>query len=317
MDDCAEYTCYAPDTSCTLGNPDHKRCPHWRGDSKTPMAVPVGDEQVLLPWTGNALGLADVAFIAGREKPMIVAIAGPESAGKTTLLASWYLLLGRGKLLDPGMRFNGSYSLAGWEAVAGSLRWQPGQPPSFPPHTSSRDARAPGLLHFALRVEPKRVHDLFFADAPGAWFQKWAVNAEANDAEGARWLAQHADIFLIVADRQALAGPKLGQARNGFQLLAKRIAAERKGRPVALVWTKGDIAVASPMEDAIRAAVLDEMPDAAQFTTRLFVPEGSTESAEAGFVSLFAWLLTVRRAGASAQRERGPATDPLFTLGRR
>jgi hypothetical protein len=319
MDDCPEETCYAPDTACALGNLDYHKCPRWKGGVKLPPAdVPNGDEQILLPWTGNALGLADVAFISGREKPTIVAIAGPESAGKTTLLACWYLLMGRGKLLGSRSRFNGSYSLAGWEAVAGSLRWQPGQPPSFPAHTSSRDARAPGLLHLALRLAPDRSRDLLFADAPGAWFQKWSVNAEADDAEGARWLSRHADIFLIVADRQALAGPKLGQARNSFQLLAKRVAAERQGRPTALVWTKGDIEVASAMESVIRAAVLDEMPDAAQFTTSVFPSTvNGAEGGEEGFVSLFAWMLDARRAGAAFQRERGTATDPLFVLGRR
>lgn len=317
MEDCPEKTCFAPDTACALGSLDYQKCPRWKGIVRNSSDAPLGDEQILLPWTGNALGLADVAFITGREKPMIVAIAGPESAGKTTLLASWYLLMGRGKLLGPKARFNGSYTLAGWEAVAGSLRWQPGQPPSFPPHTSSRDARVPGLLHLSLRFAPYRTRDLLFADAPGAWFQKWAVNAEAADAEGARWLARHADIILIVADRHALAGPKLGQARNSFQLLAKRIAAVRQGRPVALVWTKADIELASTMEDVIRAAVLDEMPDAAQFSTSVLPTGGSSDESGQGFVPLFAWMLEARRTGAAFQRERGTTTDPLFLLGRR
>lgn len=317
MDECSEDSCFAPDTACALGNLDHQTCPRWRGGTTAPSGASHGDEQILMPWTGDALGLADVGFVSGREKPTLVAIAGPESAGKTTLLASWYLLMGRGKLLGPGMKFNGSYSLAGWEALADSLRWQPGQPPSFPPHTSSRGARAPGLLHLALRLAPHRTRDVLFADAPGAWFQKWAVNSEAPDAEGARWLARHADIFLLVADREALAGPKLGQARNSFQLLAKRIAAERKGRPVALVWSKADVEVAAEMEDAVQAAVLGEMPDAVQFTTSVFPAAGDAEGLGAGFVPLFAWMLSARRAGTAFERERGTTSDPLFILGRR
>lgn len=316
MDGCSEGTCYAPDTACALGNLNHRTCPRWKGGNEAPSTTSGDDEQVLVPWTGEALGLADLSFITGREKPLIVAIAGPESAGKTTVLASWYLLMGRGRLLGGDNKFNGSYSLAGWEAIAASLRWDPGQPPSFPAHTSSRDARAPGLLHVAVRVGPERTRDLLFADAPGAWFQKWAVNAEAAEAEGARWLARHADVFLITADREALAGPKLGQARNNFQLLSKRIAAERRERPVALLWTKGDVAVDPKMEEVIRLAVLNEMPDAAQFTTSVFSANGESDAA-AGFISLFQWLLDARRGGAGCAREVGTAIDPLFLIGRR
>lgn len=316
MEGCSEETCFAPDTACALGNLNHRTCPRWKGGNEVPSAASGDDEQVLMPWTGEALGLADLSFISGREKPLIVAISGPESAGKTTVLASWYLLMGRGRLLGANAKFNGSYSLAGWETIAASLRWDPGQPPSFPAHTSSRDARAPGLLHIAIRVGPERTRDLLFADAPGAWFQKWAVNADAAEAEGARWLARHADVFLIAADREALAGPKLGQARNNFQLLSKRIVAERRGRPVALLWTKGDVNVDPAMEAVIRSAVLEEMPGAAQFTTSVRSTDGEGEAAD-GFVSLFQWLLSARRAGAHGTREPGATIDPLFLIGRR
>ncbi|KJS35249.1 MAG: hypothetical protein VR70_16250 [Rhodospirillaceae bacterium BRH_c57] len=316
MDGCSEGTCFAPDTACALGNPNHRTCLRWKGGNEVPSAGPGDDEQVLLPWTGQTLGLADLSFITGRGKPLVVAIAGPESAGKTTVLASWYLLMGRGRLLGADAKFSGSYSLAGWEGIAASLCWGPGHPPSFPAHTSSRDARAPGLLHMTVRVSPERTRDLLFADAPGAWFQKWAVNADAPEAEGARWLARHADVFLIAADREALAGPKLGQARNSFQLLAKRIAAERRNRPVALLWTKGDVAVDPAMEAVIRSAVLEEMPDAEQFTTSVFSADGEGEAAD-GFVSVFQWLLHARRSGARGIREPGTTTDPLFLLGRR
>ena len=313
MIECPEATCSAPDTTCALGNLDFRKCHRWNGAAE-PASAPSGGDRIVMPWTGAALGLSDLGFVTGREKPMVVAIAGPESAGKTTLLASWYLLMGRGKLLDVGMRFNGSYSLAGWEAVAASLRWAPGQPPSFPPHTTSRDARVPGLLHLALRNERERSRDLLFADAPGAWFQKWAVNADAPDAEGARWLATHADVLLIAADREALSGPSLGKARNGFQLLAKRVAAERRDRPVALVWTKGDVPIDEAMRDVVRSAVMDEMGDAAEFTTSVHATEGDRG---VGFTDLFGWIARLRRRGARPSREVGTTSDPLFLVGRR
>jgi hypothetical protein len=46
-----------------------------------------------------------------------------------------------------------------------------------------------------------------FADAPGEWFQKWAANRDSADGAGARWVAEHADVFLLVADCEALQAP--------------------------------------------------------------------------------------------------------------
>lgn len=313
MEECPYTDCYAPDTTCVLGHVERVKCPHWKG-GEAPSVPAEADDKILVPWTGDALGLTDVAFITGRAKPVVVAVAGPESSGKTTLLASWYLLLGRGRLLLSGRRFNGSYSLHGWEVVASSMRLTPGRPPSFPPHTTSRGARAPGLLHLALSSEDGMRRDLLFADAPGEWFQKWAVNAENPEAEGARWLANHANIILLVADRQALSGPKLGAARNAFQLLAKRIAAERRGRPVALVWTKADTKIDHQMEAVIRKAVTDEMPDAVEHSTSVFDPGGG--DAGVGLVDLFDWIASYRRPGVTIPQTQVSGNDPLFLFGR-
>nr|WP_205619519.1 hypothetical protein [Alcaligenes sp. HPC1271] len=194
---------------------------------------------MLLPWSGLAMGEVDLNFVSSKAKPIIVGIVGPESAGKTTILGALYLMLGRGALTTGTSFFSNSYTLAGWEAVATSLRWKPGQLPSFPPHTPSGAARAPGMLHLAFRHEDGALRDLLFADAPGEWFQKWAINEQDDSAEGARWIARHADVILLIADRQALAGSKMGTARNDFQLLAQRAVAEARGRRLVLVWTKG------------------------------------------------------------------------------
>lgn len=313
--ECSQPTCFTGEMGCALGELDRSKCPHWQGGEVTNTPVLGADETIPFPWSGYALGLSDLSFIAGKAKPLIVAIAGPESAGKTTLLASWYLLAGRGKLLNKNVRFNGSCSLHGWEAIASSLRWTPGQPPTFPPHTTSRDARAPGLLHFSVRTGQLPSRDLLFADAPGAWFQKWAANLNASDAEGARWLDAHADVILLAADRQALSGPRLGPARNAFQLLAKRVAAQRRDRPVALVWTKGDVEVDPGMEQSIRDAVRNDIGDALEFTTSVHSKEG--DDVGVGFKELFNWVLGVRRKGAIFKRDCDHMDDPLFLFGRR
>lgn len=298
-----------------MGHMDLAKCPKWRGI--VPDAVPPDAElqNISLPWTGSALGLADLNFVTGHAKPTVVGIAGPESAGKTTLLAAWYLLLGRALLIKNEWTFNGSFSLEGWEAVASALRWAPGQSPGFPPHTSSRGARAPGLLHLTFRHHNNQLRDLLFADAPGEWFQRWAVDENAEDAEGARWVSQHADVLLLVADRQALSGPRMGSARSAFQLLTSRIAAQRRGRPVALVWTKADIEVLPEMESRIRQTVTSVIPDAAEFSVSV-LSEGTTTTGE-GFQEIFRWILGSRRPAVQIPSTPALDTDPLFVYGRR
>lgn len=315
MNSCPGPKCYAPETSCAMGNMELAKCPRWKGVVPEESPPDTEVQHVSLPWTGNALGLADLNFVTGRAKPLIIGIAGQESAGKTTLLAAWYLLLGRTRLTDDAWHFGGSFSLEGWEAVATAMRWSPGQAPGFPPHTSSRGARAPGLLHLAFRHCERQLRDFLFADAPGEWFKRWAIDEHAEDAEGARWVSQHADVLLLVADRQALAGPKMGSARSAFQLLATRVGAQRRGRPVALVWTKADVEVAPEMKDRIRQAVMSIMPDAAEFSVSVLADD--TSAVGIGFQELFQWILARRRSAIELPSAAASGADPLFVYGRR
>lgn len=293
----------------------HAQCPEWQGQPGDGALPTIETEDIVLPWTGSAIGLAGLNFVTGRAKPIIVSIAGQESAGKTTLLGAWYLLLWRGMFSQNDWRFGGSFSLEGWEAVASPLRFFPGQPPTFPPHTSSRGARSPGMLHLTLRQPDDSLREFLFADAPGEWFQKWAVDAADSAAEGARWLATHADVLLLVADSQALSGPNLGKARNNFQMLARRVSAERQGRPIALVWTKADIPVDPAVEKQIRHAVFDTMPDALEFSISVIAKDG--HSTEACFLSLFKWIVSTRRPSVDIPAFAENGADPLFIYGKR
>lgn len=316
MDRCPQPNCFADDnTTCSLGHPRLDMCPQWKRVSKGADAEPSDSDQMLLPWSGLAMGEADLNFVSGKIKPITVAIVGPESAGKTTILGAFYLLLGRGVLTSDANSFSNSYTLAGWEAVATCLRWKPGQPPSFPPHTPSGAARAPGMLHLGFRREDGSLRDLLFADAPGEWFQKWAINEQASEAEGARWIARHADVTLLIADRQALAGTTMGAARNDFQLLAQRAVAEARGRRLALVWTKGDIDVAPAMEAQIRKAVVSNSSSVPEFTVSVY-PRGEIDAAE-GFRELFDWILCTQRSGVDLPMTEVSGHDSLFRFGRR
>ena len=153
-------------------------------------------------------------------------------------------------------------------------------------------------------------------DAPGEWFQKWAINRDAGEAEGARWAAEHGDVFLLVADREALAGPERGGARTAIQLLARRLARELGGRPVALVWTKSDVSIPQETESAVRESVLRVMPEAAEFPVSIMTKPDGTEDRR-GLLELLGWVLSARRARVRLREVGVSELDPFFRVGAR
>ena len=315
MAECPRELCW-PEVGCSLGHRDLSNCPALEEDSEAAQEATSTANAVAVPWSGNVLGLTDVGFVAGRTKPLVLAIIGPHKAGKTTLLGAWYLLLGRGAQPDEKFQFAGSRSLAGWEVVANALRWAPGPVrPVFPPHTSSSSARAPGLLHLAFTHDKHHRRDYLMTDAPGEWFRKWAIRRDDPEAEGARWTAEHADAFVLVADREALAGPEKGAARSAIQLLARRLADELRGRPVAFVWTKSDESIPEVMEEAVRGAVLRVIPEAVEFAVSIVAkPNGSDNAQE--FLNLLRWALNVRRPTVRLpELVENDSLDPVFRLG--
>jgi Double-GTPase 2 len=312
--ECPRENCFVPEVGCDLGFDNLDLCPALKGVVRhTQDFGEVGDE-ILLPWSGSALGLADVGFITGRSKPIVIGVVGAQKAGKTTLLAALYLLLGRGARL-PGRSFAGSYSLLGWEALAGAMRWGPGTRPSFPPHTSSRGGRAPGMLHLSLRNSLGQIKDFLFTDAPGEWFSRWAVNRDDVEAQGARWVAHNADTFLLVADKAALAGPDMGSARGELQRLANRLGGELAGRSVALVWSKDDVGITDAMEASIRQSATRAMPGLAEFKVSVLARTDQGTPNEAEFLRLFAWALAAKRPKASLAKPSVADYDPLLIFG--
>ena len=317
MHKCKEEKCFVPHASCALGYTEISRCPVWSGGAAAELVEPDVTDEILLPWSGSALGLADLGFVSGRARPFVIGIVGAQNAGKTTLLGAWYLLLARGAIGIPERQFAGSYSLAGWEAVSGSFRWSPGQPPTFPPHTTSR-GRTPGLLHLSFRDAGRmRAFDYLFADAPGEWFRKWAVNRDAEESAGARWIADRADVLLIVADQEALSAKSKGPARNALELLARRLASERTERPVALVWTKSDIPITHEMECAVRDAVTNVIPDVTEFRVSVVSDHTRGDGDGVGLIELLGWILKVRHPRITLPPLARNCTDPLFLYGAR
>jgi hypothetical protein len=161
--------------------------------------------------------------------------------------------------------------------------------------------------------------DFLFTDAPGEWFQKWALNTDSQEGAGARWVSENADAFLIVADREALAGESMGSARSSLQLIAKRLGAELRDRPVALVWSKVDVAIAPEMEAAVRKAVVDAMPHAVEHRVSIESDPGldPMQNKGTGLIDLLRWAVETRRACVELPPSEASSDDPLFIYGTR
>ena len=314
---CGQTACIAPDeVGCIVGETSPRQCKHWQHG---PNAVESGatvpaEDSARLPWTGNALGAMDVGFLAGRSRARLVGLFGAADSGKTSLLGAWYLLLGR-DIVPEGISFAGSLSLEGWENIAGSLRWNATNGPAFPPHTSSGTGRHPGLLHFNLQLESAK-RDILFADAPGEWFSRWAVRRDAEDAIGARWLSDAADVLIVVADSDALAGSRLGVARANLLALLRRVGAERRGRPVALVWTKCDVEVDSQMRQAVTQAADLTLGNYRTFSVSMRpAPEQKPTNRGQGLIELFEWVATIQEATFPREVDQQPERELLRLVG--
>ena len=306
--------------SCSNGETKLEDCVHWKLTTEPTQASDEhkttieANDGFLFPWTGNAMGAVDLNYLAGTGSTRLLMMAGAADAGKTSLLAAFYLLIARGISPD-GVSFAGSLTLEGWENIASSLRWSVQDGPSFPAHTSSGAGRRPGLLHLSLRT-PAKLCELLAADAPGEWFSAWATNQQAPQAEGARWLATCSDVFLVIADSYALSGPTRGSARKALIDLLRRIGSELSGRPVALVWTKCDVAVPEEISTTVRDAAARSLQNYIEFHVSMHpTPQAESQNRGQGIVELLQWILAVSPRGYDFPPIDAPERAMLRTFG--
>lgn len=242
--ECSNKYCYAPETPCHLGSLDPTACDNWQ-PSRAKNSVP-STADYRPPWSGLALGSADLNAVAGTGRPRVVALIGAPNAGKTSALAAYFIGLRCGHATG-GLHFAGSFTLLGWDQIAHHAELPPGGSRGFPPHTTS--GRLPALLHVRLASDTRRFYDVYFTDVPGEWFDVWA--SEANEAPGAQWIADRADLFVVLSDSDALSGPDRGLARNSYQTLASRISSVANEREVYPVRAKADLSVPDVISRAL------------------------------------------------------------------
>lgn len=287
---CKNENCWAPEVACNMGEEDYTKCPHFTGIKGNKDIKEKIEKGFLLPWSSNAMGNIDLQFLAGRSRATIVGVIGPHNAGKTTLLSVFYLMLSQGQKI-PDKNFAGSYTLSGWENLAHFLRWKPNHGPTFPPHTSRKEGRMPGLLHLAFRNQDDILEDFLFADAPGEWFERWAINRDAPETEGAQWISRYADSFMFFVDGDSLSGPKRGEARSQLISLAQRLSSESFERPVAIVWAKCDKKVPVDIQSSLKNIFKEMFVNYEEFSVSVKLKNKVTMGS---FLQLLSWLLSNR-----------------------
>lgn len=327
---CVHRSCFDPElVGCNMGNSNLADCPHrqkWleqRGQgaageagvaaASTEVQGQHSERDLRLPWTGSAKGTRDIHLVSASNRTTLLGVVGPYNSGKTTLLTLMYLLMARGEQL-PDWRFAASTTLRGWGKLADNLRWTSSDlQPKFPEHTSRGTGRRPGLLHLAVRGIDHIRRDYLLTDPPGEWFSDWATKADHEGAEGARWIAGYAHRFLFLIDREALAGADRGKARDGYRELARRLADIRRGRQVAVVWTKSDVAIPPAIETALKECFERELPDHAEFKVRIRFGNEERTDVEMAWLALMKWAFAPQTmAGLDSVREWRADTQDHF-----
>ncbi|WP_230597426.1 GTPase domain-containing protein [Rhodococcoides fascians] len=222
-----------------------EECEHYASPAEG-VAVVEKEQGQILPWSGLALGLSDLFPVVSLGRPQVVGMVGAANSGKTTLLAAHWVCARRG-IGDFGKKFAGSYTLSGWHQIARHLQWIP-YGTGFPPHTAAVDERSPALLHAT--YDHNRIRrQVLFTDGPGEWFTRWAE--EPGAVEGAQWVADQSDVFVLLADSEALCGQERGRGRAEYETLALQLHTAARGRPVIPVLSKADLNVPTPIVEFV------------------------------------------------------------------
>ena len=237
---CDKVDCPAPKGLCLEhASPEHLKCEYWLRD-KPEQSIEerkiAKKRSQLLPWTGEAFQPTDIEIVSQRSAPLIVGMVGGANAGKTSYLGMLYTLLFNGKKLKH-WEFAGSCTLAAWETLAQYLKIQPDGTVEFaPPTPSNPDFYS--LYHLALK-RGDLFRDVLFVDSSGEVFKNWSVDVQDPNVENARWIYGNSNAFIFMVDSIALI-ERRGAAKAEIVQIAEQVAANLKGRPVVVVWSKAD-----------------------------------------------------------------------------
>jgi hypothetical protein len=305
--------------SCEKGYTDPRKCPSYQGAARAAAGEDAGsgEDVHLVPWTGNSLGSRGLSFVAARGATRLLGIVGLSDAGKSTFLLMLYLLLARGHSLRTGS-FAGSFTLGGWDHLARRMRLTSPEQPRFPPHTPIGAGRYPGMLHLRLRPTEGAMTDLLLTDASGEWFREWTVDAEASAAEGARWIVDQADAFLLVVDCARLSGePRTVAAPFASTVrLAERLRDHAGGRRIGVVWAKADQTPLPEIRRRLEEQFARFFPDHASFEVTVDAVRDPTTDRLVQYLEAVDWVAEPRAGGLLLPELAANEEDLFLRIGR-
>lgn len=230
-----------------------------RGASLPPS--PADTDTDAAPWRGRNLTLNEAETMVRRSPARLLSVLGPHDAGKTSLMASFFLQIASGQYGAFPYRFASSRTLYGFQDfVKRANRWsgKPGE--QIVGHTPKEDSPDAGrFLHLGLRPRnpaDDRHVDVLLSDVPGEWVEDWA---QRDDEDARRRLAfvSRSDGFVVVVDAFKLlerGGGRLDARIGGLIRRIADLSSARSRRPaLALVFAKIDRVLdrfASPANDA-------------------------------------------------------------------
>lgn len=212
------------------------------------------------PWGGRHLSLIEADRLLRRSPARVVSVLGPHDAGKTCLLASFFLQLAAGQRGSFPYRFASSRTLYGFrDLVDRANRWTGGEGDEIVGHTPREETeRAGQFLHIGLRPavgNDERHVDVLLTDVPGESFKEWSLDASDEASERVHFV-HRSDAFIAVVDAAALVGHSPATMDATSSMLVRRLVGElaprRVPRALALVFSKFDLVIdrVRPPDDA-------------------------------------------------------------------
>lgn len=197
------------------------------------------------PWRGRHLDLAEAEAIAQRSPARVFSVLGPRDAGKTSLMASFFLQIANGQYGAFPYRFASSRTLYGFQdLVDRANRWsgKPGE--ETVGHTPTEDHESAGrFLHLGLRPRRNaddRHVDVLLSDIAGEWIAAWAQRAD-EDARRRLAFVRRSDAFVVVADAEGLLDRSTARTDAAIAGLIRRIVSEVPSpRALSIVFSKLD-----------------------------------------------------------------------------
>ncbi|WP_437307003.1 TRAFAC clade GTPase domain-containing protein [Sorangium sp. So ce388] len=199
------------------------------------------------PWKGRHLDFQEAEAMVQRSPARLISVLGPYDAGKTSLMASFFLQIANGQYGNFAYRFASSRTLYGFQdLVDRANRWSGNQGEQVVDHTPKEESRDPGrFLHLGLRpsdATDDRHLDVLLTDVAGEWIEEWTRRVDDGARRRLAFIPR-SDGFLVVVDTSALLGTSGAKMDAAVGRLIRRIVASagnHRGRGLALVFSKFD-----------------------------------------------------------------------------